>query len=104
VLAHAEIVIAAPNDDWPRNALGKERGMRVIATFAHNVREHAIPALAPQTGKGVAKSVQVRKRHDYNLLRRVPHPTAQASHRHGQYSNRGATAYAICHTAWGLSE
>ena len=81
MLAHAEIVVAAPDGNRPPVGVGIEVCPGIATTVADNVGEDAIPSFTPQPGKGVTQTALVRKGHDSSLLRRVSRPVIHVSHR-----------------------
>src|SRR6185295_3741886 len=74
VLAHAEIVVAAPHDDRPAGALGVKTSVRIISPLTHDVGEDAVAALTLQSVECIAESSEIWKRHTFNLLQPLANP------------------------------
>ena len=61
MLAHAEIVVAAPHRDGPPGAFGMEIRVRVGAALAHDIGEDAIAAFAAQARERIPEPGQIGK-------------------------------------------
>src|SRR5262245_5074006 len=63
MLAHAKVVVAAPDGDQRLAAFVVVICRRVASATTHNIGEDSVPALPPQPRERVAKSGNIGKRH-----------------------------------------